>query len=68
MTYLEMLLVIAEHGEKILEQGTNSLFTQHHRYLRQPDATQWLEDTQPGAPEQHYGREGIFFTWKRDES
>lgn len=68
MTYIEMLLLVQQSGDKILEQGINTLFTQHHRYIRQLDATEWQEDMEPGLPEMHHGRGGAYHIWKRDET
>jgi hypothetical protein len=69
MTYLETLLLIENRGEITLGQDVRFIITNKHRYIRQIDTPEntWLEDTEPGKPEQHYGKEGMYYVWKRDE-
>lgn len=70
MTFLELLLLIEERGEKVLGAELNAMFTQQHRYLRELDTSDssWKEDTEPGRPEKRWGRGGEYYIWKRDEA
>jgi hypothetical protein len=69
MTYIEVLLLTQERGERILAQGLRDVITDAHRYLRGLDepADAWKEDTEPGAPEKRWGKSGEYFVWKREE-
>jgi hypothetical protein len=66
MTYCEVLLLIESREEHILAQEAHSLITNVHRYLR--DQGEWVEDFVPGAPVEHYGKNGMTFLWKRAET
>lgn len=68
MTYVEILLFIQGQGDNVLAQGINDIITKHRRYLRVPgEVSSWKEDTEPGAPEEKFGRGGKYYIWKREE-
>lgn len=62
MTYLDVLLLIEKNGDHVLTQEGSRLITEQHLYTREDG--QWTENTEPGAPEAHYGRSGTFYGWK----
>lgn len=70
MRYVDILLLIEQRGETTLAQEARAIITDAHRYLRELDAAEdaWIEDTEPGKPEQRYGRGGSYYAWKREEA
>lgn len=64
MTYLDVLMLAQERGEHFLNQDSDSLITNKHRYFRQEDNGEWMEDKEPGAPEARWGRGGQYYAWK----
>lgn len=69
MTFLEVILLIQQRGEKTLTHESRFLITETRRYIRDFDGGEspWREDLEPGKPEKMYGRGGEYYVWKRDE-
>ena len=65
MDYFEILTLIETRQEKVIFQDSFTLISNLHRYLRVD--SQWVEDLEPGKPEERYGRNGKYWIWKRDQ-
>ncbi len=50
MTYLELILLIAERGEKVVSDKTLAIQTDKHLYHRQPNGS-WQEGELPTTTE-----------------
>lgn len=50
MTYLELILLLDERGEKVIHDRAKSIQTDKFQYQRGPDGT-WVQQELPPAPE-----------------
>jgi hypothetical protein len=63
MTYFDILTLIEQRGEQVLTDTVNDLVSNQHHYYRQEDGD-WVEDKEPGKPDQQWGRGGSYYVWK----
>ena len=69
MTWLELIMVLSERGEKILEHRVNEVLTMNeeakteHRYYRVNGL--FTRDNEDGSLDTVYGRGGAQYVWRK---
>ena len=62
MTFIELVMFLAERGEKILTHKDHEIISTQYRYCRD-DKRNWVRDNEPGSPKVMYGRGGAYYVW-----